>query len=117
MKTVLKLGNNVEAHVETLYDSSHTRNPHHNVIYMDFSERGCVCALSDHKKEMVDKNNKPLAGLITNGTKIAFRCNFLLIVHVGFGLFETGFELILVYFDAFRSMSATIHVLLQVSKK
>jgi len=60
MKTVLKLGNNVEAHVETLYDN--------------------------HKKEMVDKNNKPLAGLITKATKIAF-----------------------------RSMSATIHVLLQMS--
>ena len=60
MNTVLKLGHGVEAHVEKLYN----RN----------------------KEEMVDRNNKPLAGLITKGTQVAF-----------------------------RSMSATIHVLIQMS--
>jgi hypothetical protein len=60
MKKVLKLGHGVEAHVEKLYDK--------------------------HKMEMVDRNNKPKAGLITKGTKTAF-----------------------------RSMSATIHVLVQMS--
>jgi hypothetical protein len=60
MNTVLKLGYGVEAHVEKLYN----RN----------------------KEEMVDRDNKPLAGLITKGTQVAF-----------------------------RSMSAAIHVLVQMS--